>query len=64
MKVVKIDEDECIGCETCVELCADIFAFDTKLNKAYVTTSNGGDQACIEEAVAACPVNCITNDEE
>jgi len=64
MKTVRIDQEECIGCEACVELCPDIFAFDTGLGKAYVTTSEGGNQVCIEEAVASCPVNCITNDAE
>jgi ferredoxin len=64
MKQVKIDQDECIGCEACVELCPDIFAFDDKQAKAYVTTPEGGDQACIEEAVASCPVSCISNEEE
>lgn len=63
MKEVKIDQEACIGCETCVELCPEIFAFDPQETKAYVITPVGGDQACIEEAVASCPVNCITNDE-
>lgn len=64
MKKVKIDQEECIGCEACVELCPDIFAFASELNKAYVTTPEGGNQACIQEAVASCPVSCITNEEE
>ena len=25
---VKIDQDECIGCEACVELCPSVFSFD------------------------------------
>lgn len=62
MKEVKIDQEECIGCETCVELCPDIFAFDTGENKAYVVTPEGGNQDCIEEAVGSCPVSCITNE--
>jgi ferredoxin len=64
MKQVKIDQDECIGCEACVELCPDIFSFDDKQSKAYVTTPVGGDQTCIEEAVASCPASCISNEEE
>ncbi len=28
MAKVEIDADECVGCETCVELCPDIFAFN------------------------------------
>ena len=42
MKQVKIDQDECIGCGACVELCPDIFAFDDDQNKAYVTVPEGG----------------------
>ena len=64
MKKVKIDKEECIGCESCVALCPEVFAFDGEENKAYVITPEGGDQKCIDEAVATCPVSCITNDEE
>ncbi|RUM47232.1 MAG: ferredoxin, partial [Desulfocapsa sp.] len=32
-KQVEIDANECIGCETCVELCPDIFAFDEDNNQ-------------------------------
>ncbi len=64
MKQVIIDQDECIGCGTCVELCPEVFALDEDENKAYVTTPEGGDQACIEDAIASCPVACITNEEK
>ena len=57
---VAIDTDECIACESCVELCADIFAFDEAADHAYVIKPEGGDEACIEEAVGACPAECIT----
>ena len=45
MKQVKIDQDECIGCQACVELCPDIFAFNEDENKAHVVKPEGGDQA-------------------
>ncbi len=59
-KQVKIDEEECIGCETCVELCKDIFAFNDDENKAYVIQEEGGDEDCIEEAMGSCPAECIS----
>ena len=62
MKEVKIDQDECLGCGACVELCPDIFAMNSDDNKAYVTTPEGGNQDCIEEAIASCPAGCITNE--
>jgi len=59
-KQVQIDEEECIGCETCVELCSDVFAFNEDEGKAYVIKEEGGDEDCIEEAIGSCPAECIT----
>ncbi len=59
-KQVRIDTEECIGCEACVELCPDIFAFDEEAGKSHVIKAEGGDEACIEEAVASCPAECIS----
>ncbi len=59
-KQVEIDREECMGCEACVELCPDIFAFDSDDVKAYVTKPEGGDEKCIEEAIASCPAGCIS----
>ena len=62
MNTDRIDEDECIGCGTCVELCPEIFAFNDDTNKAYVILPQGGDEGCIDDAAASCPVSCITNE--
>lgn len=59
-KKVAIDLEECIGCETCVELCPDIFAFNDDEEKAFVIQEEGGDESCIEEAIGSCPSSCIT----
>lgn len=58
-KTVVIDMDECIGCESCVELCPEVFEFDPSEEKAHVILPEGGDEECIEEAMASCPVECI-----
>ena len=62
MKQVQIDKEECIGCGACVEFCPDIFAFNEEENKAYVIKPEGGNEDCIEEAIASCPAGCITNE--
>jgi len=56
---VVIDTEECIGCESCVELCADVFSFNEDEEKAEVILPRGGSEDCIEEAIETCPVECI-----
>jgi ferredoxin len=58
-KRVVIDEDECIGCGTCQELCPDVFELDEDSQKARVIMPEGGPEDLIEEAIESCPVSCI-----
>ncbi|MBM9604635.1 ferredoxin [Desulfopila inferna] len=58
-KKLWIDEDECIGCESCVEVCPEAFVFDDDAAKAYVKDGATGEEDCAEEAVASCPAECI-----
>ncbi len=63
-KKVRIDEDECIGCESCVEICPDVFTFNDDTDKAEVIDENLAEEECVDEAVASCPSECIFVDEE
>ena len=35
-RLVYIDTDECIGCESCVEICLEVFGFNPEIEKAEV----------------------------
>ena len=56
---VIIDTEECIGCESCVELCPEVFEMDESGEKAVVIPADNYDADCIEEAIETCPVECI-----
>lgn len=57
-KRVIIDEHECDGCETCVELCPGVFRFDRYTEVAKVTNPTAED-GCIRDAIDSCPSECI-----
>lgn len=59
---VIIDEDECIGCESCVELCPSVFTFNEDAEKAEVIEGADADEECVDEAIASCPAECITKE--
>ncbi len=56
---ILIDEDACMGCESCVEICPDVFEMNSDGDKAIVTNPDADDD-CVEEAIDACPAEAIT----
>jgi len=60
---VVIDEECCIGCGSCAELCPDVFEMDEEAEKARVILPEGGNEECIEEAISTCPDEWISWDE-
>lgn len=53
--------DECVGCETCVELCPEVFAMNDAGDKAVVTNPSA-DAECVDEAMQTCPVEAIVRE--
>lgn len=59
---VAIDQDECMGCEACVEICPEVFEFNEDETKAYVIDGAASDCDCVDEAIGSCPAGCISNE--
>lgn len=59
----KVDQEKCIGCGLCTNLCPGVFEFDAD-NKSQV--KNGADfdknKDCIKEAIDSCPVVAISQE--
>lgn len=53
-----VDQDECIGCESCVQICEEVFQMNAEA-KAEVIPGSTGAEECIQEAMDTCPVECI-----
>jgi ferredoxin len=55
----EIVEEECIACGACEDLCPEVFRLNEVLGFAQVINPGGGSEDKIEEAMDACPVQCI-----
>ncbi|BAA79275.2 ferredoxin [Aeropyrum pernix K1] len=58
---VAIDQDTCISCGACIEVCPyDALEFDENMKARLIWEKCQDDFSCIE----SCPVNCIYKVEE
>jgi ferredoxin len=57
MNTAQVDQDECIACESCVQICPEAFHMNDD-GKAEFTPAGTGAE-CIQEAIDTCPVECI-----
>lgn len=56
---IVIDQEECLGCEACVEICPKAFEMDEEKGKAVVKENADAADECVDEAIASCPAECI-----
>ncbi len=60
MAELKVTE-ECIACESCVEVCPDVFVMDDTTGHAKVKDPTSTAD-CAEEAIEICPVEAIVRE--
>ena len=63
-KIVKINQDTCIGCNTCPLLDPETFELDQTTYKATVKKQPDVITSEIETAISSCPVGAISIAEE
>ena len=64
MKKIVINQDLCIGCNTCVSLNPQIFELDSTTFKAKVVNQPDEITPEIEATISSCPVAAISIIEE
>ena len=70
---VRIDQEKCIGCMSCVAVCPEVFDIDENKQKAIIKEKYRKSSQeltigivpssildCIKDAVETCPVSVIT----
>jgi ferredoxin len=60
---VRVDQDACVGDETCISLCPDLFEMDGEAARAKMEDVPETLQESCREAADACPVEAIIIDE-
>ena len=58
MPVPEVDEDTCIGCGHCVEVCPQVFELGNE--KSQVIGPNKCGSCSCQEAIDTCPVQAIS----
>ncbi len=56
---VDLDNQSCIECGACAELCPEVFEMDDRSGKARVIVFDITEKSCVEEAILTCPAECI-----
>ncbi len=61
---VFLDQDKCIGCNTCPLIDPDTFEMDTSIYKARVKKQPETITKNVNSAITSCPVGAISTIEE
>ncbi len=64
MTKIILDQNKCIGCNTCPLIDPDTFEMDTNIYKAKVKKQPEEITDAIQNAVSSCPVGAISIQEE
>lgn len=59
-RAVFVDEVKCVGCLKCALLAENTFAIECVYGRARVVAQWADTEAKIQEAIDACPVDCIS----
>ena len=61
---ISIESGACVGCETCVALCEEVFSMDVSgIAHSVGDVPEGLEKVC-QKAARMCPADCIIIDDD
>ncbi|MGC7872726.1 ferredoxin [Desulfosporosinus sp. FKB] len=62
--IAEVNQDECIGCESCPAFCPEVFRMGNDgLAEVYTTPVPSECEEAAKEAAQGCPAHCISIEE-
>lgn len=58
-RIPVVEQDDCIGCEVCTQICPEVFTMNHDIEKSFVHDPDGASVEKIEQAMDGCPAACI-----
>jgi ferredoxin len=62
-KKIILDQNKCIGCNTCPLLDPEVFEMDTTIYKAKIKAQPAEITESVQNAINSCPVGAISIEE-
>ncbi len=63
MAKVVVDEDTCIGCGLCVNICSEAFEMvDINGEEKSQAKEGAEEKDCVDDAISQCPVSAISKE--
>lgn len=58
----KVDQEECVGCGSCVEIAEDVFRLNDDDKAEVYGPITADNKSEVQDAIDTCPVNAISWD--
>ena len=59
-KIPVIDIGKCTDCESCLEICPEVFKRNSQTGYIEVLELDEYPEELVDQAIAICPVDCIS----
>lgn len=59
----QVNEELCVGCGLCADLCAEVFVMDNDKVKIKASPIPGSSEECCKKSKEDCPVEAISIEE-